>query len=297
MKSTESHDLRFLCHYLSCCPNRQRCGPVLMSQLSNMESHLLGKSLLFMLLFLLSSKLCCASLPEFSIAEGVTVAQPDQRLQEAFKDALILARVTAATFDTCDGVFLRYFRTLEATFVQDVFRTIANFPVEEQIDDQTIIEIISSASVVSELQPKLAKLEIALGNHPALPEDRNLCGTQSAGGTVFAFTYADPSALGDVALISLCEQTFQYPSLQEIENPPSTVRDAEGNPLLGYTCDGLGDHDSDWMSSPGGVLLHELMHWIYLLEDIPNYYDLIEENELGDHQIGDFNGPNPPDGS
>ncbi|EXJ90668.1 hypothetical protein A1O1_03772 [Capronia coronata CBS 617.96] len=262
-----------------------------------MGSLSLSQSLFFLLVFFLGSNLCNASLPEFSIAEDVTLEQADQKLQESFMDALILARVTATTFSACDASFLRYFRALEATFVQDVFETIANFPLDHQIDEETVIEILSSASVASELQPKFAKLEIAIGNHPALPEEKNLCGTQSEGGTVFAFTYLDPSALGDVALISLCEETFQYPSLQEIENPPDHVRDAEGRPLPGYTCDGLGDHDTDWMSSPGGVLLHELLHWIYLLEDIPNYHDLIEMNEMGDHQIGDFDGPNPSDGS
>ncbi|KAK4945581.1 hypothetical protein LTR10_015200 [Elasticomyces elasticus] len=237
-----------------------------------------------------------AALPQFIIAEGTTVQAPQQALQLAFKDAITLARIAGSLFDPCEAVYLRFFRAIDAVFVKQVFQTVANIPLDAQLDADTVIEILSSAAVADNLQPKFESLELALGNNPSLPSSKQDCGKQVDGGEVFAFSYVDPGALGPAALVSLCDQTFEFPTLQEIEDPPARYRDGEGNPLPGFTCDGLGDHDTDWMQTPGVVLLHELMHWTYLLEDIPNYEDLIDENEDGFPQIVDFAGPDPVDG-
>ncbi len=252
---------------------------------------------IFLVVPLLSVQRCNAALPDFAVAEGSTVQEPEQSLQQAFKDAVTLARVAAVLFDPCEAAYTRYFLPIDATFVKQVFQTIANVPLNLQIDADTVVDILSSAGVASDLQPKFDKLELALGDNPSLPEGKQMCGTQQPdGGTVFAFSYIDPGALGAVALVSLCDNTFQFPTLDEIFNPPASARDASGDPLPGYTCDGLGDHDTDWMTTPGGILLHELMHWTYLLEDIPNYDDLIDENDDDFPQIVDFDGPDPSDG-
>ncbi|KIW89774.1 uncharacterized protein Z519_09931 [Cladophialophora bantiana CBS 173.52] len=217
----------------------------------------------------------------------------------AFEDAVLLARVTAATFDPCEETLLRYFRPLEAAFVKQVFQTIANIPLSQELDGDNVVGILSSASVAQDLQPKFDQLEIAYGNHPTLPENKQDCGKAAAkgeGGITAAFAFIDPRVLGDIALVSMCDEAFEYPTLEEIANPSSSARDPQGNPEPGYTCDGLGDHDSDWMTSPGGVLLHELLHWTFLLEDIPGFEDIIDENEDNFPQIIDFWGPNPPDG-
>ncbi|KAH0846183.1 hypothetical protein FOPE_12510 [Fonsecaea pedrosoi] len=94
----------------------------------------------------------------------------------------------------------------------------------------------------------------------------------------------------------MCDEAFEYPSPEEVANPPSSVKAPEGNPEPGYTCDGLGDDDSDWMTSPGGILLHELLHWTFLLDDITGFSDIIDENDDEFPQIVDFWGPDPPDG-
>lgn len=236
-----------------------------------------------------------AALPQLFIAEGTSVQEPQEQLEQAFKDAITLARVTASLFDACEPAYTRYFRAIDAVFVKNVFRTIANIPLGPDIDANNIVNILSDASVY-ELQPKFDKLEIALGNNPSVPLSKQACGKTFDGGTAFAYSYIDPAALGPVALISLCDDTFLFPTLDQIENPPSDKKDAQGNPLPGFTCDGLGDHDTDWMTSPGGIMLHEMMHWTYLLEDIPNYDDIIDGNDDGFPQIADFGGPDPPDG-
>ena len=242
---------------------------------------------------ILSHMLCqAAHLPTFRNVQGASFSRLEQ-LEQAVMDAITLARVVVMTFHPCpskDEIYQRYFMTLDAIWVRQVFDTIANVPPDQKLDADTIIEIMTSASVAIELQPKFGNLEIALGNHPDLPEDQQLCGKDEF---LLAFTFTS-LAMGDFAYISICDVAWQYPSLGEIENPPESAKD-NGVPMPGYTCDGLGDHDSDFMTTPGGVLLHELMHWPYLIEGIPNY-DMIEEGPMGLPQIKDFEGPTPPNG-
>lgn len=236
-----------------------------------------------------------AATPQFFIPKGTSLQQPQEQLEQAFKDAVTLARVTASLFDACEPAYTRYFRAIDAVFVKNVFRTVASIPFGSNLDADTIIDVLSS-SPVHDLQPKFEKLEIALGNNPSVPRSKQACGKQFGGGTAFAYSYIDPAALGPVALVSLCEDTFLFPTLDQIENPPPEKKDGQGKPLPGFTCDGLGDHDTDWMTTPGGILLHEMIHWTYLLEDVPNYDDIIDENDDGFPQIADFGGPDPPDG-
>ena len=158
-----------------------------------------------------------------------------------------------------------------------------------RLDEDTVLDILSSAPV-HDLAPLFNHLELSVGNHPDLPETKQLCGTSQNGVTPVAFTFLS-QALGDWAWVSLCDDIWQYPSLEEILDPLNLKK---GSP--GWGCDGLGDHDSELMTSLGGVLLHEMMHWSGLLEDVPNFDDLIEEGEIGFPQIGDFQGPSPPDG-
>lgn len=246
---------------------------------------------LLIVLILSCSNLCRASLPQFYVPQDGNADQRRGQLIQAFEDAFLMAKVAAVTFDPCEEVFLRYFRPIEAPFVKNVFQTIANIPLNLDLDSQNVIDILSSAAVAEELQPKFANLELAWGNHPSLPERYQDCGKEVAnggGGNVAAFLFIDPMVLGDSALISICDLTWEFPTLKEVFSPPASGRNAQGNPLPGYTCEGLGDRDTDWMSCPGGMLLHELMHWTALLEDVPGYSDLIDENSDGFPQIVDF---------
>lgn len=250
---------------------------------------------------------CSANLPQFVVPYHTSVQQPGQKLQQAFRDAVMLARVAAATFDPCEELFLRYFTAEEADFVKQAFRTLANIAPDQVIAEQSIRALLSGSRAVGNLQPRFANLDIALGDHPDVPEVDKLCGRVLESGFMLdAYTYLDvdefdmSDGASEMNMISLCEEVFEFPSLPEIEDPPNQpwARDAWGKPLPGFTCNGLGDTDSDWMASPGATLLHELMHWSYLLKDTPGFSDLIDKDEAGLPQVRDFSQPqsHPPDG-
>ncbi|EXJ93943.1 hypothetical protein A1O1_02336 [Capronia coronata CBS 617.96] len=251
--------------------------------------------------------LCYANVPHFVLPVHTDVQQSGQKLQQAFQDAVMLARVAAVTFDPCEEVFLRYFTAEEADFVKHAFRTMANIPLDQVIDEKTIFGFLANPTAAQNLPPKFADLDIAWDDHPDVPEMDRLCGHVSESGSMLdAYTYLDVDELeisdqaSQIALVSLCEELFQFPSLQEIEDPPYVpwARDGQGRPLPGFTCDGLGATDSDWMASPGATLLHELMHWSYLLEDMPGFSELIDKDEAGLPQIRDHSdlSSDPPDG-
>jgi hypothetical protein len=181
----------------------------------------------------------------------------------AWVDFMTLSRFVAATFSDCDPALKRYFTDAEATFVRHVFRTIANLPLDDNIDQNTIQPLLMS-SVFSNVNPKMRLLRPSLGNGPLVREGTpRTCKDDG----VVAFLYEVPTLEGHEdlrgsALVTICLPIFGwYPSIDEILTPPATGRDAAGNPLPGYTCDGLGDHDSDWMRFPGALILHEIMHW------------------------------------
>ena len=274
------------------------------------SEQLVWYSLLFLLLI---GTQCAASQPEFLWPDG-TLVERQQALQQAFRDAITLARVVAATFDPCEDVsyryrpffqdfsfvsqilesyhmvqvFLWYFQPIDGLFVNNVFRTIANMPLPAKLDDSTIIDILSSPGV-HEMSAQFNRLVLSVGDHPDLPSTKQLC-ERSENGNPLAFTFLS-HALGDWAWISFCEDAWQYPSLDQIYNP---VDANKGKP--GWGCDGLGDHDSEFMTTLGGLLLHELMHWTWLLYNFPNFDDLIGQGAIGLPQIGDFPGPEPADG-
>ncbi|KAL2437169.1 hypothetical protein ABEF95_016665 [Exophiala dermatitidis] len=263
---------------------------------------------LFLGFFMSFMTLGSANLPQFVVPLHPSVHDPGPKLHQAFKDSIMLARVAAVTFDPCEEVFLRYFTAEEADFVKHAFRTLANIALDVMINEETGIGGLLEAPTSAEaLQPKFANLDVALGDHPDIPAADRLCGHLSEDGFLLdAYTYLDVDEFelsdeaSEVDMISLCEQLFQFPSLGEIELPPNEpwARDAQGNPLPGFTCDGLGETDSDWMVSPGATLLHELMHWSHLFRDIPGFSGLIHPDEAGLPQIRDFSQPNsiPPDG-
>jgi len=239
-----------------------------------------------------------ASLPHFVPATGSNrVPHANSKLRVAFADAILLARVAATTFSPCDEVFLRYFRPEEADFVKHVFMEVANIQAEH-IDAQNVESILSTSAVAYELHEKFSNLEIALGDHPEVEEEERLCGrivTASGFGvysyTTLDFDELDPDAgnLGQHSWQSLCEEAFDFPFLWEVE---LLATDLSGHVLPGHTCAGLGDRDSDFMDSPGGILLHELMHWTYLLQTVDGFSSLIEPDEGGFRQIRDYSDPN-----
>ncbi|OQU97394.1 hypothetical protein CLAIMM_03328 [Cladophialophora immunda] len=122
--------------------------------------------------FALNSRICAANVPKFSAVEGTSHDWQIRQVKQAFEDAVLPARVAVAPFDPCEEVFLRYFRPLEAAFVKHVFQTIANIPLNQELDSNNVVEVFSSVSVAQDLKPKFDQLEIAYGNHPTLPENK-----------------------------------------------------------------------------------------------------------------------------
>ncbi|KEF51903.1 uncharacterized protein A1O9_11892, partial [Exophiala aquamarina CBS 119918] len=214
-------------------------------------------------------------------------------LHTAFKDALREARLVAATFSHCEDTFLRYFQKDHQNFVRDLFRTIANIPLKADITKDTVQQYLAPSKL--DLNPDFDKLFISFGNNPHLTQAELLissCNADAPGhpNQPDAFIFSRPNG---IALVSLCPELFTYPSLDTIEDPPPALRDPPpaSTPFIGFTCDRLGDHDTDWMTSPGGVLLHELMHWAYLFRNVPNF-DLW----IPDGWIADYRGDNPKTG-
>ncbi|KIX92546.1 uncharacterized protein Z520_11722 [Fonsecaea multimorphosa CBS 102226] len=223
--------------------------------------------------------------------KGILVNIPPEvlgRMQQATTDCIKLATLVSIVFADCDPVFQRYFPVGDAPFVEQVFRRIANFPpdaVLELTDFETIMQQRADVG----LDRRLIDLLITYDNHPN--------GIQQ-------FCDDDDDTLGFFTLLTtgepcvcICPYTMRaFPDEEEINNPPAWARDADGNPLPGYGCDGLGDHDSDLMWFPGAILLHELTHYSNFFQDIPGWDNLIGFDSAGQRSIDDWEGPVPPFG-
>ncbi len=80
--------------------------------------------------------------------------------------------------------------------------------------------------------------------------------SNSGNDTTFAFLVQTEGE--EVVTAVMCNNAFRYPSLDEIFDPPAWGRDAAGNVLPGFGCDGLGDLDSGKLELP--VLHDPLSH-------------------------------------
>ncbi|KIW76207.1 hypothetical protein Z517_10953 [Fonsecaea pedrosoi CBS 271.37] len=256
--------------------------PIVLHQLAHNKAIIWKLTLIFIscLCLVRNGRICAANIPKFSAVEGVSHDRQIQRVVQAFEDVVLLARVATATFGPCEEIFLRYFSAPGS----DIRQT-------------GLPDNCKHAPQPGAGRPE-SKIR-SVGNcirEPSRPSRKQASVPKGEGGTTAAFAFIDPRVLGDIALVSMCDEAFEYPSPEETANPPSSVKAPESNPEPGYTCDGLGDDDSDWMTSPGGILLHELLHWTFLLDDITGFSDIIDENDDEFPQIVDLWGPDPPDG-
>jgi hypothetical protein len=90
----------------------------------------------------------------------------------------------------------------------------------------------------------------------------------------------------------MCPVVFNFPSLEDVYNPPKRVRDPDGTPFVGYGCDRLGERESDFFWCPGTSMLHEMIHWAHLLNRIPDFNSLINiESRRNTSRIVDFEAP------
>ncbi|OAG34403.1 hypothetical protein AYO21_11428 [Fonsecaea monophora] len=231
---------------------------------------------------------------------GAPAVQLD-RVREGFEDAVHIARVVALTFNPCEEqekvsiltpvvkkAFLRYFRPEEAVFVSDIFRTFANIPLDLVLTAETVVSVLTQPN--AQLNTRLAGSALFIGDGLARPTERQCDGTANAW-----MTEDNDNRDAD---IYICDDIFDWPSIEDIANPPQTswARDSHGQPRPGYSCAGLGDFDSDWMKTVGSTILHEYIHWGYLFIHVPGWYEFIRVNDQGWRAIDDYSGPNPPNG-
>ncbi|KAK5185903.1 hypothetical protein LTR44_001952 [Exophiala sp. CCFEE 6388] len=225
--------------------------------------------------------------PAFVFPQGVDPqgAQAND-LRQAFKDAIVIARMAALTMNPyCDPVFERYFFPTQLQFVSNVFRTIANIPLDISIEDLNggLDPAIQAMITSRGLNPTFSLLSISIGNHPdRSPNSGDDCAVDDT--DAYLVHSRDNE---DAGLISMCTPVWDYPSLSNILNPPAGWENE-----IGFGCNNLLDRDSDLMTPAGGVLLHELLHWGFLFEnEVPNFETVIPLTSGGDHHIRDYLGP------
>ncbi|ETI24798.1 hypothetical protein G647_04168 [Cladophialophora carrionii CBS 160.54] len=243
--------------------------------------------------------------PNFPVIGGPQL--PDAQIglfYQSFQDAIFLAKHAAMYWPcdpTVDKTFLRYFRPENARFVKDIFRTIANIPLDLDLTDKDAVAQLAGQPL--SYHPKYNRLSIYfLGDHPGLPTDpsaRLFCGNS---GKKQAHTRSEPD--GSSALMSVCKVTFRSsPMLKDVTNPPAWAIDPNKDQTHktqfydGFGCENLGDTDSDYMDSPAAVVLHELLHFPGLFADVPSYAAMIPTRSgQPEHLIEDWWGPSPIDG-
>ena len=101
-----------------------------------------------------------------------------------------------------------------------------------------------------------------MGDHPSLDEAEKQCSKQHD--YLYSAYTVQFGELEDRALISICNDGFKFPGLKQIIDAALPL--SQGGP----GCAGLGTHDNGLMTSLGGQLLHEFVHWRYLLQDVSN---------------------------
>lgn len=176
--------------------------------------------------------------------------------------------------------------------MQNIFKEIANIPIAENPNPMDISRLVSR----SEFNPNFTSLSISLGNHPLwTSEVTSRCDSDPRNGGVLGRLVTQFWAgVQYQGLMAICPQSILFSylgSLQETENPPAWARanrDPNGQPLPGFGCGGLSDHDSSLMLVLGAVFLHEMLHWPRLVRWVPDYDKLIPLDQYGQSTIVDF---------
>ncbi|KAJ9610532.1 hypothetical protein H2200_005309 [Cladophialophora chaetospira] len=194
-------------------------------------------SLVLPILCFFMGSACRAALP-FLWMPSNTPDTYKTRFNEAWKEAMVLARAAALTFEgPCDPVYQRYFEDEGASLVKHIFQTIANIPPDAQYDKNNIQDLLENEDIMG-LSPKFSKMTLALRVPPNTPETwKDYC-TRAKGSGAMIFDQMKESAT-----VILCDGVLVYPLESEIYNPPAWARDEDGTPLEGYGCDGLGGRE------------------------------------------------------
>ena len=184
---------------------------------------------------------------------------------------------------TPNQTFLRYFKPDDAPLVENLFRAIAKIPYDLVLSDKDAVQDLISKPL--EYTAKFNQLSIYfLGDNPGLllplgpgPQGTLACEVPNNNNADGLFAYLVPIYNGKSAIMSICKNTYNYPTLDEIKNPPSWAidpdKDQSQGPQFysGYGCANLGDFDSCDQASSGEILLHELFHFPALFADVPDY--------------------------
>ncbi|EXJ56961.1 hypothetical protein A1O7_07305 [Cladophialophora yegresii CBS 114405] len=254
----------------------------------------------FFLLLLLSYPLPAHAARPFVWIEPIAPAPYIEWFHESWKEAIVLARAAALTFQgPCDPVYQRYFEdggtsgpsSPPASLVRRIFQRIANIPLDAQYNAQDIQSLLSNQDILG-LSPRFGRMTLALGTPPHTPDPwKNYCANRGISG---AFLFGENRA---DATVVVCGAVLEYPLAAEILAVPPWARNVDGTPHAGYGCRGLGDRDTEFMIFPGAFILHELIHWSWLLQDLPQWQDFIAVlPAFGLRQIGDFAGTDPVSG-
>lgn len=147
------------------------------------------------------------------------------------------------------------------TLVRSIFRFIAN--LDPNVDPQTLSvqQILQELNNVDQnsYNAGFDRVTISYGDDPSMTPDQlaQLSLTCSQDHSLQGYSLVNKNNNPTICHIAICDTTFNtYYSLRYTADPPAAAAAA----VPGLTCNGLGDRQSDYMSSAGTTFLHELMH-------------------------------------
>jgi hypothetical protein len=129
-----------------------------------------------------------------------------------------------------------------------MFRAIVNIPLDApNADEDDILDLLRPLTPDA-LPEHFSRLSIAYGDHPDLtPENKRegSCFTLNSVTGRFVLAGLQNMASGE-AVMSLCPILFEiYYNMGTTLHPPAEIASVPG-----MGCDGLGDHETDFMASP-----------------------------------------------
>ncbi|KAJ9605494.1 hypothetical protein H2200_010151 [Cladophialophora chaetospira] len=254
----------------------------------------------FVFILLLFLKCTSATRPRLAIQDDLKSDKAkwntvNSILKTEFNDMITLARVVVLTGSDCDEAFLRYFKKDDYPFVQAMFGAIANIDAPLSPDPNEALQILSTFDLDSTLSNFWGELLVSYEDLDPVTcaEMENLDG-------YLIYDYEAPRPLdprypwkGSGYLV-LCRDraTMKYTvPLELLGNPPAWGREggeANGEPLVGFGCDGMGPRDTGFMEPTGVTHLHEIFHWPVPFLQVEDYDKNIKENYDNGHQILDW---------
>ena len=207
-------------------------------------------------------------------------AQHLYQMKEAWRDAMQMSALVHLTFSDCEDAFEHYFEPQNAKFVKGVFGAIARAKNPLNIDPKTDddrLKIMTSGIQWSEKFTEL--IMYGPGDHPDVSKEERYCEKAldlegKADEFMYIWQFRDDEH-PNRAIVNVCELAFRFPGNTGIEVEGVLSR------AKGPGRSRLGTFDNGYMTSMGSLLLHELMHWKYLLKGVDDYVDVTKGDEEG----------------